>query len=490
MKKSIKILIALLALCICLSCLAACKGKCAVDGHKFGEDNVCTVCGKTKCEVEDHDYVNGVCTRCDAKYAYEDYVAQCKLDMSSPTAKYETSIKMYVDGDTTHFNVPTTIDPNGVLKARYLAVNTPESTGQIEPYGKTASNFTHDTLAAAVENGGSVLVESDTDDGIWNTDSYGRILCWVWYKPNATADWRNLNLELLQKGYGVGSDPGQNRYGEYCTQALNQAIEAKLIVFSKLADPDFYYGDAIEIDLKELRTNPEEYEGKKVAFEGYVVNESNGSRYVQWHCDEDGIYYGIPVYYNGVQTDIIDTLSVGNKVRVVGTASSFNGTWQVSSISYNQFRPDAPTNTILLERNCNIEPTEMTITEFNANITIGVLNPETKEREDKTFVTSNLIVDTSIAMKNLIVDHAYTTDSGSSQGAMSLYCKDAAGNEITVRTEKLYKNVDGKLELVTQDEFVGKTINVVGLVDHYNYNNHNEYQIRVTGYTSIVIVTE
>ena len=69
-----------------------------------------------------------------------DYAASVKLDMDSSTAKLEVvDVKMYIDGDTTHFHVPSSKFDGGVLKARYLAVNTPESTGKIEEYGKAAA---------------------------------------------------------------------------------------------------------------------------------------------------------------------------------------------------------------------------------------------------------------------------------------------------------------------------------------------------------------
>ncbi len=71
-----------------------------------------------------------------------DYAAQLTLDMSSTTAKQEVTVKTYIDGDTTHFNVPKSVVGNGILKARYLAVDTPESTNIIDDYGKTASKFT------------------------------------------------------------------------------------------------------------------------------------------------------------------------------------------------------------------------------------------------------------------------------------------------------------------------------------------------------------
>ena len=71
-----------------------------------------------------------------------DYAGQVKLNMSSTTAKTEATVKQFIDGDTTHFIVPTSVMPNGVLKARYLAINTPESTGKIEEWGKAAAAFT------------------------------------------------------------------------------------------------------------------------------------------------------------------------------------------------------------------------------------------------------------------------------------------------------------------------------------------------------------
>ena len=74
-----------------------------------------------------------------------DYAASVKLDETSGRAQIQltqSGIKQFVDGDTTHFWVPSSVMHGGILKARYLAVNTPESTGKIEEYGKKASNFT------------------------------------------------------------------------------------------------------------------------------------------------------------------------------------------------------------------------------------------------------------------------------------------------------------------------------------------------------------
>ena len=105
-----------------------------------------------------------------------DYASRVKLDMSSNTAKQEVTVKMFIDGDTTHFYVPTSVNESGVLKARYLAINTPESTGKIEEWGKKASTFTKEKLSSAT----SIIIESETN--IWDPDSTGdRFLSWVWY---------------------------------------------------------------------------------------------------------------------------------------------------------------------------------------------------------------------------------------------------------------------------------------------------------------------
>ena len=63
-----------------------------------------------------------------------DWAGSIALDWSSSTIKEHVTVKSFVDGDTTHFHVPETLLADGVIKARYIAVNTPESTGKIEEY--------------------------------------------------------------------------------------------------------------------------------------------------------------------------------------------------------------------------------------------------------------------------------------------------------------------------------------------------------------------
>ena len=128
----------LVALCIALGCLAGCNSTPA---------QTPTVEGGASTDATDGGAQGGI-----------DYAASVTLDMDSDTLKQEVSVKAYIDGDTTHFHVPTSVVETGLLKARYLAVNTPESTGKIEVWGKKASNFTKEKLQSATSSSSSPII--------------------------------------------------------------------------------------------------------------------------------------------------------------------------------------------------------------------------------------------------------------------------------------------------------------------------------------------
>lgn len=400
-------------------------------------------------------------TGTDSPGATVDYASLLKLDMSSETLKQVVTVKNYVDGDTTHFNVPQNVAEGGVLKARYLAIDTPESTGKIEAYGKKASKFTKEKLSSA----SSILVESD--NGSWNRDSTGsRYLVWVWYKPSDDADYRNLNLEILQNGLAVASATGSNRYGEICLNALNQAKTAKLNVHSGQKDPDMYYGEAVELTLKELRCNIEKYNGVKVAFEGVITINNNNGVYVEEYDPETGLYYGIYVYYGfGLSGEGLDILSVGNRSRIVGTLQLYEtaGTYQISGLTYRAMKPNDPNNIQKISDGHSPAYQEMSAERF-ANGKIGIL---AEDETVKEYSVAELSLNSSVSMKNLKVKSVYVTDdkTSSSYGAMTLACE-CDGITVTIRTLPFYENN----ELIGASEYEGKTINVNGIIDYFNGN--------------------
>jgi len=404
-----------------------------------------------------------------------DYVSELKLDMNTSSLKAEVTVKSHIDGDTTHFYVDKTVNETGVLKARYLAINTPESTGKIEEWGKAASKFTKEKLSNAT----SIIIESDNEQ--WNLDSTGdRYLVWVWYKTSEDSDYRNLNLEILQNGFAIASNSRDNRYGETCVSAIDQAKRMKLHVHSNDKDPDFPYGEATVVTLKELRCNIKEYEGQKVAFEGVITKVYGEGAYFQSYDEETGLYYGIMVYYGfNLSGEGLEFMSVGNHLRVVGSVQYYEtgGTYQVSGIQHMPFKPDNPDNLKLLGTNQEVVFTEINADEFKNN----KVNVEVAEGEIKEFSQAELIMNTAVCMKNLKVKHISTTDKedSSSKGAMTLTCE-VDGITVSIRTVVLY---DEDKNLITAEMFEGKTIDVVGIVDYFM----GGYQVKVFSIKDIII---
>ncbi len=408
-------------------------------------------------------------------FVYTDYVGELKLDEHSSTLKQKVTVKTYVDGDTTHFHVPESVAENGVLKARFLAVNTPESTGKVEEWGKAASKFTREKLSSAAE----IMIESD--DGHWNPDSTGgRFLVWVWYKTDASADWRNLNVELLQNGLAIASNSANNRYGSICTAAIAQAKAMKLAIYSGEKDPDFFYGDALEITLKELRLNVADFNGSKVAFEGVVTRNLNGTIYVEDLDPDTGLYFGISVYLGyGLSGEGLDILSVGNRSRIVGTVSYYEagGTYQVSGLTYRAMRPDDPGNVQKISDGHKPAYVPTDAATFAGKFTITAEDGSSNEYD-----YAELVMNTSISMRDLKVLSFETTnkEDSSSNGAITLYCQADDGTRIQLRTAVLHHE-DGSL--VKGDEFVGHTVEVTGIVDCFS----TSYQIKILTLNDISI---
>ncbi|MBQ4601011.1 MAG: thermonuclease family protein [Oscillospiraceae bacterium] len=405
-----------------------------------------------------------------------DYASSVKLDMESATAKQEVTVKLFIDGDTTHFYVPATVMSNGVLKARYMAVDTPESTGKIEEYGKKAAKFTREKL----ESASSIVIESET--AFWTADSTGsRFMAWVWYKTPDMTDYRNLNIELLQNGLAIASNAGGNQYGETCLAAIDQAKREKLNIHSGEKDPDFYYGEAVELTLRELRTNTETYSGMKVAFEGVITTNDNNSVYVEGYDPETDMYCGMAVYYGfNLNGKGLEILSVGNEVRIVGSLQYYEagGTYQVSDLKYQIMRPTAADNIQCLSEG-NAPAFVLTDAETFTNGQV------TFTAEDGSTVTkpyAEMALNSSIEMKGLKVRSIYTTknEDSASKGAMTLTCE-VDGKTISVRTVVLR---DAEGNLITADAYQGKTIDVKGLVDYYN----GTYQIKVFSPDNITVV--
>ncbi|MDE7406003.1 MAG: hypothetical protein K2M89_03935, partial [Clostridiales bacterium] len=97
---------------------------------------------------------------------------------------------------------------------------------------------------------------------------------------------------------------------------------------------------------------------------------------------------------------------------------------------------------------------------------------------EKEFDYGFVVWHTSVTVDNLTVIDTYTTKTGNSKGAISLTCRAEDGTIITVRTTVL---TDENGEVIKEEMYAGKTINVKGIVDYYKQEGHDtgNYQVKV-----------
>ena len=104
MKRSLRIISLLLLLCVLIASFTACD----MFGGNTADQNDGVNDGNTDNGGEENP----------PEHVHVDYVSALKLDMTSPTLKQKVTVKQHIDGDTTHFHVPTSLDSTGVMEAR------------------------------------------------------------------------------------------------------------------------------------------------------------------------------------------------------------------------------------------------------------------------------------------------------------------------------------------------------------------------------------
>ena len=475
----------LLIILVIVAMLAGCFTACGLIG---GEKTPGETPNETPNETPDSGNNGNNENNKPATPEFIDYASQLKFDPDSGRLWAYATVVSYIDGDTTHFEVDKSVIDEDHVKARYLGINTPESTGVIEPWGKKASNYTKTQLMKAT----SIIIESDTAN--WDLDSTGsRYLLWVWYKTAEDTEYRNLNLEILQQGLAYGSGVSSCVYGDLALKALNQAKTLKLHVFSKKADPDFYYGGATELSLKELKANCEKYEGKLVKFEAVVAKQVGPTIYVEEYDAENDMYFGMQIYA-GYNYGRMEDFLLGNRVSIVGTLQYYEngGTFQVSNLQFDTLDPEWEGGCVVLSTGHTASYRDLDVdTLLHGTIvldTVKEIEGEDGEVEEvlvkETFEYGELAHYSTATLRNLTVQSVYTTaNGGDSDGALTITCKDENGLTIKIRTaSKLIVVEDGKNVVITANDFPkGAVISVKGVIDSYS----GEYQIKVFAFSDI-----
>ena len=253
-----------------------------------------------------------------------DYTSQISLDHDYKDHDFytdgigEMTLKTCIDGDTAHFYPVVTTTSSDVVKSRFYGIDTPESTGQVEEWGKAASHFTEGKLETAAKYGTIVVSSPFSDYSIPEKDSTGtRYLSLIWVNydtPNADyTDLVLLNLDIVQEGYsyvkGVSDIPN---YADTFYAAEAQAKAYELNLFSDEEDPLYNYGDYIETSLLDIKKEIEKeiddpdytnaYDNVKVRIQGTVAGYSNNVLYLQSYFSTEnggrngGEYAGINIF--------------------------------------------------------------------------------------------------------------------------------------------------------------------------------------------------
>jgi endonuclease YncB( thermonuclease family) len=206
-------------------------------------------------------------------------------------------LKSPIDGDTAHFYTSKDKSSSQIVKSRFYGIDTPESTGKVEPYGKPASNFTKEKLKNAAEKGTIVVSAPIKTYQEPMTDTTGsRYLSMIWINEtvkDAPYDSLTLlNLWIVQEGFSVVKALDKMpSYKETFLAAEQQAKDLKLNMHSGEPDPLFNYGSYVDTSILDLKRDMEktmtdkdyqaQFDNAKVRITGTVAGYANGSIYLQ-----------------------------------------------------------------------------------------------------------------------------------------------------------------------------------------------------------------
>lgn len=254
------------------------------------------------------------------------------------------TLRSTTDGDTASFDVAGFEE---VVRLRFLGINTPESTAAIEPWGTKASSFTKSKL----ENATSIVLLNDIS--IFNqTDSNGRFLGFIWYQPTAEADYRLLNLEIVEQCYSrnlLFLDSVLANYRPTFAQAGEAASATGRRVYGQL-DPDYDYSGAVieDITIRDIRENYSNYgvieggsSGLQLRLTALVVGMIGDNMILRDIQNPylDGTYAGVYAFA-GYGSALATKVSIGYVVKFYCRATMFLGNIQLSdlkTLAYGSF---------------------------------------------------------------------------------------------------------------------------------------------------------
>ncbi len=226
-------------------------------------------------------------------------------------------LEQLADGDTTTYKLKS-----GLWTTRYLAIDTPETSNGLDPWGLAAKNYVNDLLSNAKE----IILEKDpiltgelgSDNG--TTDKYNRLLAHVWV-DGELLQYKVVEQSLASVAY-LYYDYKYNKtlmeLESYVRKVDNRRIHNK-----SDKDPDYDYSDSLyQVDLNSLDNT---YLGRRIETSGVVTGVIEGNAYIQSKDGEKALY----LY--GKNTQFKAFSAIGNEVKVIGRYTIYNGIPEISS---------------------------------------------------------------------------------------------------------------------------------------------------------------
>lgn len=369
-------------------------------------------------QVENPQVIDQLPTEIDHLYSNELSFADMNISLGenkflkNKVAKLQ--LKSVTDGDTAVFYLDNEMDSYtnalgrsyGYVTVRFLAIDTPESTSSIAPWGKKASAYAKSLL----ENAEGIIVDATSIDtsnteqfpNVTSTftsgcrlDSNGtRWLGLIWYcpdgkDPNNFNDYRLYQLDIIEECYSYYTgNLGETPYvynADSTTEPLLYARYENTFGSLKLSDllleadirmqtlkmrhtgyeddPNYDYSKTPQsATIKEAHENFDEWmnNAKFVELTGVITAFIGNNFYFE---DAEGY----PLYvYMGINSKSIGTLfKVGDTISIRGRLAIYGGQMQLSDIVWSQEtfkKVTDPEKMIPLP-----EAIEITASDFNTN---------------------------------------------------------------------------------------------------------------------------
>jgi endonuclease YncB( thermonuclease family) len=358
-----------------------------------------------------------------------DYVSQVHLTKEYSGKAFLTdgigqvTLSQKVDGDTAHFKQIS--GSTLTIKGRYNCIDTPESTGMVEPWGHGASLYNGSLLDSAKTIVLSTDSKASKAPAVDSTGSRYLVYVWVSTEENAPiADLKLVNLALCQEGWSKAKGATGSDYGSTFILADAQASSLKLHVWSDGKDPDFNYDTPTTTTMKAIVDgvdndgNAFDWIGAKATFTGIVcaTGPDQGAAYVNkdftW-TDSSGASvtrrYGLYIFTSYIAFYPLKT--IGNELQITGLVAEYEGVKQIVGVSYSDQYPSDDDMKILSTGN--------------------VLAPLTGTAEELSKDENINMVVTSPA---LTCTRGYATLNAATSSAYSytLYCQDEAGTQLNI----------------------------------------------------------